>query len=91
MQPLDLPVCRRTTEYNAVRYLLTALIGLVFSFVFYKLGGHVTTQLGITNVLGALYASTIFLGRLGCFSVLQPPPSPTIWLAVGHCTLVSRS
>jgi hypothetical protein len=61
----------RTTEYNAVRYLLTVLIGLVFSFVFYKLGGHVTTQQGITNVLGALYASTIFLGIINSI-VLQP-------------------
>jgi len=31
-------------------------------FIFWKLGGHVRTQLGIQNVLGALYASVIFLG-----------------------------
>ena len=41
------------------------------SFIFWKEGGHVTTQMGITNVLGALYASVIFLGIINSI-VLQP-------------------
>jgi ABC-type multidrug transport system permease subunit len=61
----------RTTEYNSVRFLLTAIIGLVFGFIFWKLGGHVRTELGIQNVLGALYASVIFLGIINSI-VLQP-------------------
>lgn len=61
----------RTVEYNSVRYLLTVLIGLAFGFIFWKLGGHVRDQLGIQNVLGALYATVIFLGIINSI-VLQP-------------------
>lgn len=50
--------------------------GLIFMsilcrFIFWKEGGHTTTQQGITSVLGALYASVIFLGIINSI-VLQP-------------------
>ena len=40
-------------------------------FIFWKLGGHVTTQLGIQSVLGALYASVTFLCIINSI-ILQP-------------------
>ncbi|KAK9865807.1 hypothetical protein WJX84_001141 [Apatococcus fuscideae] len=58
----------RTTEYNAVRFLLTIGIAVFFGFVFWTLGGHVTSQLGITAVQGALYASTVFVGIINSIS-----------------------
>ena len=40
-------------------------------FIFWKVGVQTTTQLGMQSVLGALYASTIFLGIINAL-VLQP-------------------
>ena len=46
-------------------------MALACRFIFWKLGGHVRTQLGIQSVLGALYASVTFLCIINSI-VLQP-------------------
>lgn len=52
----------RNPNYNAVRLFSTTVIALVFGTVFWKLGPKTNTQQDITNVMGAMYAATLFLG-----------------------------
>ncbi|KAK9826285.1 hypothetical protein WJX74_005739 [Apatococcus lobatus] len=61
----------RAPEFNAVRYLVTVLIALVFGTVFYKYGQDTSSQASLFNAVGALYASTLFLGIVNSISV-QP-------------------
>eukprot|EP00891_Asterochloris_glomerata_P009650 jgi/Astpho2/9650/Aster-03918 len=61
----------RTPEYNGVRFFFAVCIGLLFGAIFWKLGDDNSTQLGLFNVLGALYATTLFFGIINSI-VVQP-------------------
>lgn len=52
----------RNPDYNAVRLFLTAVIGLLLGTVYWNLGSKLTKQQDILNVMGAMYAATLFLG-----------------------------
>ncbi|KAL0018676.1 hypothetical protein WJX77_002041 [Trebouxia sp. C0004] len=61
----------RMPEYNGTRFLLALGVGFIFGAMFWRLGDKVTTQGGLTNVLGALYATTLFFSIINA-TVIQP-------------------
>lgn len=52
----------RNPDYNAVRLFFTTIIALMFGTVFWRLGSKTSTQREITNIMGSMYAATLFLG-----------------------------
>ncbi|RLN40971.1 ABC transporter G family member 48-like [Panicum miliaceum] len=61
----------KNPPYNAMRYLMTLLFGLVFGTVFWQKGKNIDSQQDLYNLLGATYAATFFLGASNCMTV-QP-------------------
>eukprot|EP00891_Asterochloris_glomerata_P005171 jgi/Astpho2/5171/Aster-04755 len=61
----------RMPEYNGTRFLLALGVGFTFGAMFWRLGDKITTQAGLTNVLGALYATTLFFSIINA-TVIQP-------------------
>lgn len=52
----------RNPYYNAVRMLFTTAIGFLFGTIFWDLGHKLDTIQDLFNIIGALYAATLFLG-----------------------------
>ncbi|XP_050231244.1 ABC transporter G family member 39-like [Mercurialis annua] len=61
----------RNPQYNAVRFLLTVIIGIIFGLIFYNKGKKVSKQQDLMNLLGAIYSAVFFLGACNTSSV-QP-------------------
>ncbi|KAL6638325.1 hypothetical protein ACP70R_025897 [Stipagrostis hirtigluma subsp. patula] len=61
----------KNPPYNAMRYLMTLLFGLLFGTVFWQKGKNIDSQQDLYNLLGATYAATFFLGASNCITV-QP-------------------
>ncbi|DBA99141.1 TPA: hypothetical protein ACH3X3_011764 [Trebouxia sp. C0006] len=61
----------RMPEYNGTRILLALAVGFLFGAMFWRLGDKVSTQGGLVNVLGALYATTLFFSIINA-TVIQP-------------------
>ncbi|XP_047044233.1 ABC transporter G family member 48-like [Lolium rigidum] len=61
----------KNPPYNAMRYLMTVLNGLVFGTVFWQKGTKLESQQDLFNLLGATYAAVFFLGASNCITV-QP-------------------
>ncbi|KAL3134216.1 hypothetical protein ABBQ38_006651 [Trebouxia sp. C0009 RCD-2024] len=57
----------RMPEYNGIRFLLAVGVGFTFGAMFWRLGD----KGGLTNVLGALYATTLFFSIINA-TVIQP-------------------
>ncbi|KAL0021570.1 hypothetical protein WJX77_010078 [Trebouxia sp. C0004] len=61
----------RMPEYNGFRFFYAISVGLLFGAIFWRLGDKVTSQAGLTNVLGALYASVLFFAVINAL-IVQP-------------------
>ncbi|XP_050226195.1 ABC transporter G family member 39-like [Mercurialis annua] len=61
----------RNPQYNAVRFLSTVVIGLIFGIIFYDKGQKISKQQDLMNLLGAIYTAIFFLGAANTSSV-QP-------------------
>ncbi|MCO5582935.1 hypothetical protein L7F22_036838 [Adiantum nelumboides] len=61
----------RSPEYNIVRFFFTTVCAILFGTIFWNLGSKRETQQDVANVMGALYASVLFLGVNNASSV-QP-------------------
>ncbi|KAG0616226.1 hypothetical protein M758_5G099800 [Ceratodon purpureus] len=61
----------RNPYYNVVRLMFTTVCGLVLGSIFWKLGSNRTTQQDLFNLMGAMYASVLFVGINNCSGV-QP-------------------
>ncbi|KAH9560799.1 hypothetical protein CY35_06G126700 [Sphagnum magellanicum] len=61
----------RNPYYNAVRFFFSTVCALIFGTAFWNLGSKRGTQQDIFNVMGALYATVIFLGITNA-STVQP-------------------
>lgn len=61
----------KNPPYNAMRYLMTLLNGIVFGTVFWQKGKNLDSQQDLFNLLGATYAAIFFLGAANCITV-QP-------------------
>nr|QVT92349.1 ABC transporter [Salvia miltiorrhiza] len=61
----------RNPEYNAIRFVMTVLIGLVFGLIFWNKGQKIKKQQDLQNLLGAIYAAVLFLGSTNGITVLD--------------------
>ncbi|XP_015580817.2 pleiotropic drug resistance protein 2 [Ricinus communis] len=52
----------RNSRYNAIRFFMTIVIGVMFGIIFWGKGDQIETQQQLTNLLGATYAAILFLG-----------------------------
>ncbi|KAG8048144.1 hypothetical protein GUJ93_ZPchr0008g11702 [Zizania palustris] len=61
----------KNLEHNAVRFLNTFAVSIMFGVVFWKIGSTIKDEQDVFNVLGVVYGSALFLGFMNC-SILQP-------------------
>ncbi|XP_077235852.1 pleiotropic drug resistance protein 2-like [Tasmannia lanceolata] len=61
----------RNPQYNAVRFFLTVVIGILFGTIFWNTGKKFSKQQELLNLLGAMYASIFFIGATNATTV-QP-------------------
>ncbi|CAN1308011.1 ABC transporter G family member 39 [Linum perenne] len=61
----------RNPQYNAVRFGLTILIGILFGLIFWNKGQKIEKQQDLSNLLGGMYAAVFFLGATNT-STVQP-------------------
>ncbi|GAV62861.1 ABC_tran domain-containing protein/ABC2_membrane domain-containing protein/PDR_assoc domain-containing protein [Cephalotus follicularis] len=59
----------RNSQYNAIRFLMTILIGILFGVIFWNKGGQIERQQDLLNLLGAIYSAILFLGATNCSAV----------------------
>ncbi|KAH7657265.1 Monosaccharide-transporting ATPase protein [Dioscorea alata] len=52
----------RNPSYSAIRVFFTAVIGLMFGTIFYKLGSKRRTQQDLFNAMGSMYSAVLFIG-----------------------------
>lgn len=52
----------RNPQYNAIRFFMTAIIGIIFGIIFWNKGEQMTKQQDLMNLLGAMYSAVMFLG-----------------------------
>eukprot|EP00250_Pteridium_aquilinum_P014948 c22298_g1_i1 orf=828-5267(+) len=52
----------RNPDYNAVRMFLTTIIAIMLGSIFWNLGSKMEQQQDVSNIMGAMYAATLFLG-----------------------------
>nr|QVT92286.1 ABC transporter [Salvia miltiorrhiza] len=59
----------RNPLYNAVRFLMAIVIGLIFGLIFWNKGQKIENQQDLQNLLGAIYSAVLFLGASNMGSV----------------------
>ncbi|XP_024032997.1 pleiotropic drug resistance protein 2 isoform X2 [Morus notabilis] len=59
----------RNPQYNAIRFFMTIVIGVLFGLIFWNKGQQTTKQQDLTNLLGAMYAAVLFLGACNASAV----------------------
>ncbi|PQQ10338.1 pleiotropic drug resistance protein 2 [Prunus yedoensis var. nudiflora] len=52
----------RNSRYNAIRFFMTAVIGIIFGVIFWSKGDSIHKELDLINLLGATYSAVLFLG-----------------------------
>ncbi|KAK3226771.1 hypothetical protein Dsin_006633 [Dipteronia sinensis] len=61
----------RNCKYNAIRFIMTICIGVLFGIIFWDMGQKISKQQDLFNILGAMYDAMLFLGASNATSV-QP-------------------
>jgi ABC-type multidrug transport system ATPase subunit len=61
----------RSPDYNLVRYFFTLTAALLLGSIFWKVGNKMESTSDLTVVIGAMYASILFVGINNC-STVQP-------------------
>ncbi|XP_010658728.1 pleiotropic drug resistance protein 2 [Vitis vinifera] len=61
----------RNPPYNALRFFLTIIIGVLFGLIFWNEGEQTDKEQDLINLLGAMFAAVFFLGATNAASV-QP-------------------
>ncbi|GFZ12666.1 pleiotropic drug resistance 6 [Actinidia rufa] len=59
----------RNSQYNAIRFFMTIIIGVLFGVIFWNKGGQIHRQQDLLNLLGATYAAVLFLGATNASAV----------------------
>ncbi|KAI4386109.1 hypothetical protein MLD38_004070 [Melastoma candidum] len=59
----------RNWQYNAIRFFMTIVIGLMFGFIFWNKGSKILKQQDLINMLGATYAAVLFLSATNASAV----------------------
>ncbi|KAL6537750.1 Pleiotropic drug resistance protein 2 [Orobanche hederae] len=52
----------RNSQYNAIRFFTTVIIGVMFGVIFWQKGDKISGQQDFLNFLGATYVAVLFLG-----------------------------
>ncbi|CAH8257288.1 unnamed protein product [Arabidopsis lyrata] len=61
----------RHPQYNAIRFLMTVVIGVLFGLIFWQIGTKIENEQDLNNFFGAMYAAVLFLGATNAATV-QP-------------------
>ncbi|XP_004515482.1 pleiotropic drug resistance protein 2-like [Cicer arietinum] len=61
----------KNPQYIVVRFFITIVIGVMFGLIYWKKGDKMEKEQDLLNLVGAMYASVIFLGATNTSSV-QP-------------------
>ncbi|XP_056164531.1 pleiotropic drug resistance protein 2-like [Syzygium oleosum] len=61
----------RNPQYNAIRYFMTMVVGVMFGLIFWNKGNQTYKEQDLLNLLGAMYSAVLFLGATNTSSV-QP-------------------
>ncbi|XP_030957843.1 pleiotropic drug resistance protein 2-like [Quercus lobata] len=59
----------RNSQYNAIRFFSTTVIGILFGIIFWGKGDKIYKQQDLVNLLGATYAAVLFLGGTNASAV----------------------
>ncbi|KAK3043568.1 hypothetical protein RJ639_002147 [Escallonia herrerae] len=59
----------RNPKFNAIRFLMTVVIGILFGVIFWKKGTKIEKQQDLLNILGAMYSAVLFLGSANASTV----------------------
>ncbi|KAI5322611.1 hypothetical protein L3X38_031683 [Prunus dulcis] len=59
----------RNSRYNAIRFFMTIVIGILFGVIFWGKGDQIHKQQDLINLLGATYAAVLFLGASNASAV----------------------
>ncbi|KAH6836693.1 pleiotropic drug resistance 11 [Perilla frutescens var. hirtella] len=59
----------RNSEFNAIRFFSTIVIGVMFGVIFWQKGDQIFRQQDLLNLLGATYAAVLFLGATNASAV----------------------
>nr|DAD28757.1 TPA_asm: hypothetical protein HUJ06_030225 [Nelumbo nucifera] len=59
----------RNPQYNAIRFFMTIVIGVMFGVIFWNKGDKTDKQQDLLNLLGAMYAAVLFLGATNASAV----------------------
>ncbi|KAJ8568453.1 hypothetical protein K7X08_027986 [Anisodus acutangulus] len=59
----------RNSQYNAIRFFMTIIIGILFGVIFWNKGNQIYRQQDLLNLLGATYAAVMFLGATNASAV----------------------
>ncbi|XP_022898531.1 pleiotropic drug resistance protein 2-like [Olea europaea var. sylvestris] len=59
----------RNSQYNAIRFFTTVVIGILFGVIFWQKGDQINRQQDLLNLLGATYAAVLFLGATNASAV----------------------
>ncbi|PHT65158.1 Pleiotropic drug resistance protein 1 [Capsicum annuum] len=52
----------RNPQYNAIRFAMTTIVGVIFGIIFWNKGNQLSKQQDVLNIVGAIYAAVLFLG-----------------------------
>lgn len=59
----------RNSRFNAIRFFMTIVIGVMFGLIFWNKGDKIYKQQDLINLLGATYAAVLFLGATNAAAV----------------------
>ncbi|XP_022764631.1 pleiotropic drug resistance protein 2-like isoform X2 [Durio zibethinus] len=59
----------RNPQYNAVRFFMTFVVGIIFGLIFWGKGDKIHKQQDLLNLLGAMYSAVLFLGATNTTAV----------------------
>ncbi|KAL5545908.1 hypothetical protein UlMin_005595 [Ulmus minor] len=59
----------RNPQYNAIRFLVTIVIGFLVGLIFWDKGQQTSNQRNVMNLLGAMFMAVVFLGGYNCSTV----------------------
>ncbi|KAL3828545.1 hypothetical protein ACJIZ3_017347 [Penstemon smallii] len=59
----------RNSQFNAIRFFTTIVIGILFGVIFWQRGDEIYTQQDLLTLLGATYAAVLFLGASNASAV----------------------
>ncbi|MBA0565214.1 hypothetical protein Golob_010102 [Gossypium lobatum] len=60
---------KRNPRYNAIRFFITIVVGILFGLIFWNKGQQIAKQQDVLNFFGAMYSAVFFLGAVNASTV----------------------